>query len=61
MGQVLAQALAKVVWSRGSGGSFIGNDEYNRDDRNAGGGGNYVTRQFGPKGQAARPSRSVIY
>lgn len=40
--------LATVTWTRGSGGDLIGNDEYNCCDRSAGGGGNYVTRSFGP-------------
>lgn len=50
MGVAFAQALGKVTWSRGSGGTFVGNDEYRRDDKFEGGGSNYVTRRFGPLG-----------
>ncbi|HQF92584.1 MAG TPA: hypothetical protein PLS46_00380 [Microthrixaceae bacterium] len=41
-------ALAKVVWTRGSGGVGYANDEYNREDRGCGGGANYRTFEFGP-------------
>ena len=46
MGQVLFGLLAKVEWTRGSGGDFAGNDEYSRDNRESGGGANYVTQSF---------------
>jgi hypothetical protein len=49
MGRVLAQALARIVWTRGSGGKFLSNNEYNRDSEHEGGGGNYVSSSFGPK------------
>ncbi len=39
--------LRNVSWTRGSGGSFIGNNEYNRDDYSDGGGGNYTTATYG--------------
>lgn len=61
MGTAFHQALGKVVWTRATGGVFIGNDEYNRDSDCAGGGGNYVTSRFGPLGEAGlegrRPTR----
>jgi hypothetical protein len=62
MGRKLFELLGKVEWTRGSGGEFAGNDEYNRDNQDAGGGANYVTQRFGPlskeeKEQRARASR----
>jgi len=38
-----------VEWTRGSGGTIIGNDEYNQDSDAVGGGGNYVCYEFGPR------------
>ncbi len=47
--QALFQVLDTVKWTRGSGGTIVGNDEYNRDSRDSGGGGNYVIDEYGPK------------
>ncbi len=47
--KALFQVLDTVKWTRGSGGEIVGNDEYNRDSRDSGGGGNYVIDQYGPK------------
>lgn len=41
-------ALDRMVWTRGTGGDIVGNDEYNEDDRSVGGGGNYITASYGP-------------
>lgn len=54
LGATLFAMLAKVEWTRGSGGEIVGNDEYHRDDRGAGGGGNYVTDTFGPQSASSR-------
>jgi len=45
----LFEALGRVRWTRGSGGTIVGNDEYNQQSCEEGGGANYVTYEFGPK------------
>ena len=50
LGIAVLQALQQTVFGRGSGGKFIGNDEYNTECSSEGGGANYVTRRFGPLG-----------
>jgi hypothetical protein len=49
LARTLFDLLARVQWTRGSGGTITGNNEYNQDSRDAGGGGNYVVQEFGPK------------
>jgi hypothetical protein len=51
-------ALKQVKWTRGSGGQLLGNNEYNRDSNYEGGGGNFVTSEFGPP---VAKRRSSIY
>jgi len=50
LGRAMFSALRNVQWTRSTGGKFIGNDEYNGDSRENGGGANYVTARFGPLG-----------
>lgn len=44
---LMFQRLRAITWTRGTGGEFVGNDEYNRDSRESGGGGNYTIACFG--------------
>lgn len=53
MGIVVFACLNRVNFTRGSGGTIVGNDEYSRDDASVGGGGNYITSAYGPKGKEA--------
>ena len=59
LGEALFDALSAVSWTRGSGGKFIGNDEYNRHEgaEYEGGGGSYVTAEYGPNVKRPRYSR----
>lgn len=64
MGSVMFALLAKIEWTRGSGGQFIGNDENNRESECEGGGANYVTATYAMKTKAdleaeARQRRSI--
>lgn len=57
------KALGKIEWTVRSGGQIVGNDEYNRDSREGGAGGNYVVATYSKKQQkaereAARRERS---
>lgn len=40
--------LGRMTWTRNSGGTIVGNDEYNRDCDYEDGGSNYIVKRFGP-------------
>lgn len=50
LGRTLFAALGKVKWTRGTGGSVYGNDEYNADAgrHHEGAGGSYTSESYGP-------------
>ena len=50
LGMLLFQLLRQMPWGRGSGGVIVGNDEYNQEQRESGGGANYISCWFGPLG-----------
>ena len=60
LGVAFFKVLAGVRWTRGSGGTISGNDEYCRDTVAEGGGANYVTARFGPLGQASDPLQRLL-
>ena len=51
---VFFNALDNITWTRGTGGEIVGNNEYSRESRDAGGGGNYVTRSYSPESAKER-------
>jgi hypothetical protein len=50
----LFRALNAIKWTRATGGTIVGNDEYNQESREAGGGQNYISETFGPIGEEAQ-------
>lgn len=61
IGQELFAQLDAVRWTRGTGGVFVGNNEYNEDDTSAGGGANYVSVAWGPYGRRTHPRETRPY
>jgi len=59
LGQVFFDALSKIKWTRTSGGYGTGNNEYNRDNSEYGGGGNYISFAYGPIGETAELEQSA--
>lgn len=59
LGRVFFAQLGKIVFTRGTGGALIGNDEYNRDSDSIGGGGSYITATYGPVGHDARVDQYI--
>lgn len=59
LGKALFARLGKVAWTRGTGGSVYGNDEYNQDAGRygAGGGASYTKERFGPDVPKPAPTR----
>lgn len=53
-GKILFNLLRNVKWTNRTGGTIVGNNEYNRDDHHAGGGGNYVVDTFGKDNNTRR-------
>jgi hypothetical protein len=47
MGKAFFKRLSQVKWTSRSGGEIVGNDEYNEESRESGGGANYVTNRYG--------------
>lgn len=58
LGQRFFDELGKVRWTRGTGGTISGNDEYSREADYAGGGANYCTAGFGPIGAVEAPTHT---
>ena len=60
LAHVFFEFLNRVEWTSRSGGTIVGNDEYNSDDYSESGGGNYVVREYSRKKQLAdRASRTA--
>jgi len=54
LARVLFSLLREIKWTRGSGGTIVGNDEYSRCSYAEGEGGNYTKYSFGPAGSGRK-------
>lgn len=57
--KLLFEKLGRVTFTRGTGGKIIGNDEYNRDRDDVGGGGNYLVAEYKPLTAKEKRARAV--
>jgi hypothetical protein len=59
MGREFFKRMSRVVWTRSTGGTIWGNDEYNEDAGrdHAGSGGSYVTARYGTADKAFKAGR----
>lgn len=55
IGRAFFRQLDKTRWTHGTGGVIAGNDEYNGDDRESGGGANYCNGAYGYLGIEREP------
>lgn len=60
LAKVLFDFLYRVEWTSRSGGTIVGNDEYNQDSRECGGGANYVTYEFSRAKMLANRKQSAV-
>lgn len=54
LGRLFFEQLGRVKWTRGTGGHITGNDEYRREGRGPGEGGNELKETYGPRGDQER-------
>ena len=61
LAQVFFKLLESISWSRNSGGYISGNDEFNRESREAGDGANLLKQTFGPLGKREAEFRTLPF
>ena len=61
VGRAFFAALGRVQWTRGTGGTLTGNDEYNTEGHDEGSGANYQTASYPPPAPVRQPARSFSY